>query len=92
MIPENLNTPEFLTTWEAWKRYRTEIKHKLTPSTANAQLKKFAEWGPDRAIAAITYTIEKGWQGIQEPAAKQKTFGHQEPTNPAGYVAKVEPC
>jgi hypothetical protein len=23
--------------------------------------------GPDRAVAAILHTIEKGWQGIREP-------------------------
>jgi hypothetical protein len=35
--------------------------------TQEKQLSKMAKWGPDRAIAAINLSIEKGWTGIFEP-------------------------
>lgn len=78
VIPKNIQTPEFIAAWSDWKRYRSEIKHKLTPSTANALLRKFGEWGQSRAIAAINYTIEMGWQGIREPSGKKNIKQTQE--------------
>ena len=67
VIPENLNHPDFLKTWEAWKTYRTEKKKKLTPTGISMQLKKFSEWGIWRSIAAIEHTMFSGWEGIREP-------------------------
>src|SRR5690606_22413401 len=46
-IPENLNTSEFRTMWEAWVTYRKESKKPLTPSTVKAQLRKLSEFGPE---------------------------------------------
>lgn len=66
-IPLSLNSPSFISAWNDWRKYRAEIKHKLTPSTEAALLGKFESWGPDRATAAIRFTIEMGWQGIREP-------------------------
>jgi hypothetical protein len=67
VIPENLNTLEFLATWQEWKNYRAEKKKKLTPTGAATQLKRFSEWGVSRSIAAIEHTIFSGWEGIREP-------------------------
>jgi hypothetical protein len=69
-LPESLNTPAFIAAWERWQTHRREIKHKLTPSSAAAQVKKFETWGTDRAVAAIDHSIEHGWQGVFEPDAK----------------------
>lgn len=64
----------FRETWTVWCKHRREIKAPLTPTSVNQQLKRFAEWGEDRATAAILHTIEKGWQGLREPEeAKPKS-------------------
>ena len=63
----NLTTQLFAGAWDRWVAHRTEIKKKLTPTSVRQQFKRFAEWGPDRAILAIEHTIEMGWQGIREP-------------------------
>lgn len=65
-IPLELNTPEFLKAWENWKQHRKEIRKPLTEKSIEMQMKDFTAWGAVRAIAAIEYTIKKGWQGIRE--------------------------
>jgi len=69
-IPLSLNTPEFLKAWEDWKTHRREIKAPLTMKSVEMQMKDFEAWGIIRSIAAIEYTIKKGWQGIREPDVK----------------------
>jgi uncharacterized protein YdaU (DUF1376 family) len=76
-IPERLQTPEFLAAWEDWKQHRKEIKKPLTLKSSMAQMRQFIEWGPDRAVKAIEYTILKGWQGIQEPQKQGCANGHR---------------
>ena len=66
LFPSNLNTDKFKAVWERWKLHRKEIKHALTPSTVELQLKKLSKWGETKAIAVIENAIEKGWQGFYE--------------------------
>lgn len=66
VFPKELDTDDFKTAWARWVVHRTQIKKSLKPETISAQLKKLAAWGPARAIAAIDYTIFKGWQGLYE--------------------------
>lgn len=66
-VPERLCIQEFSLWWNKWVSHRIEIKKPLKPTQAESQLAQFAEWGPERAIAAIKHTITKGWQGIREP-------------------------
>jgi len=70
VVPEALVTSEFAEAWDRWANHRVEIKKTLTPTSVGQQMKRFAEWGIPRAIAAIDHTIEMGWQGIREPEAK----------------------
>jgi hypothetical protein len=72
-LPPSLCSAGFVAAWEDWKRHRTEIKKPLKPTMEAAQLKEFAEWGEDRAIAAIRFTIRMGWQGIREPESRGKS-------------------
>lgn len=58
---------DFRESWNEWVQHRREIKKPLTPLSVKQQLRNFAEWGEARSIAAIRFTIGKGWQGIQEP-------------------------
>ena len=77
----------FKDAWYNWKQHRIEIKKKLTPTTTRSQLKSLHEMGEDRAIAAINYTIGKGWQGLFEPdvtnganSARNSNSGARKPT------------
>ena len=63
----------FKSAWISWEKHRREIKKKLTEESVSRQFTKFAEWGEERAIAAISHTIEKGWQGLVEPIAAAGT-------------------
>lgn len=71
-IPTALDSPEFLEAWNLWSQHRKEKRIKITPTAARMQLKKLAEMGVDRAIAAITHSIAGGYQGIFEESNKGK--------------------
>ncbi len=62
-LPENLDNPVFRKAWEDWKKHRTEIRKKLTPSTIKRQLKMLAEY-PESAADIIGNSIRNGWQGL----------------------------
>jgi len=65
-IPPELDTHAFRVAWGEWIQHRKEKGKPLTPSTASKQLKEVSALGETRAIAAIDYSILKGWQGIFE--------------------------
>jgi hypothetical protein len=74
-LPAELEFPEFRDSWERWAEYRKQARIKpYTKIGAAAQLKKLAELGKDRAIAAIENSIANAYQGIFEP--KQGGNGH----------------
>lgn len=65
--PEKAELPfgkEFEKAWIAWCHHRKEIKKPLTETTVEAQLKKLGSYSESVAIAFITQSIEKGWQGL----------------------------
>jgi hypothetical protein len=64
VFPSNLNCTEFMEAWINWDKFRTEIKHKLTPTTIDKQLAMLAEYPVETAIAMIDKSIEQGWQGL----------------------------
>ncbi|MDE2096154.1 MAG: helix-turn-helix domain-containing protein [Patescibacteria group bacterium] len=64
VLPESLQTPEFVQAWAEWKKHRREIRHSLTPSTAAKQLSKLAAFPATTAVAMINQSIENGWQGL----------------------------
>jgi hypothetical protein len=73
-----------LEVWKSWVDYRKEIKHKLTPRTAEAQLKKLLELNSQghKPINVINQSIENGWQGLFE--VKNGTY---KPSNKQGATA-----
>src|SRR5690606_4011964 len=66
-LPTELDTPKFRRAWDEWQTYRREIRKTLTPSTAQKQLRKLAEWGEAKAIAAIEQSVRNGWTGLFDP-------------------------
>jgi hypothetical protein len=66
-IPAVLDSEEFRQAWSKWQQQRKQQKQKpYTPIGAETQLKKLAEWGKERAVAAIEHSIAQGYQGIYE--------------------------
>jgi hypothetical protein len=72
-IPDCLNTPEFAKAWTDWQTHRRQIRKTLTPLAAQRQLTTLAEWGADRAVAAIQGSIQAGWTGIFENQRQSRT-------------------
>lgn len=65
-IPVGIN----LEAWDAWVRYRKEIKKKMTPMTQKQQLKFLAQNVPDH-LEIIRNSIRNGWTGLF-PVKKDK--------------------
>jgi hypothetical protein len=78
-LPAHLDSEQFRQRLEVWVKHRKEIRHPLTPTCFDQQIRKFAEWGAERSIAAIDHTVAMGWQGIREP----------EPAGPGGSKTKT---
>jgi hypothetical protein len=66
-LPPPLDSDEFRQSLAVWIKHRSEIGHPPKPTSFEQQLRKFAEWGATRSIAAIQHTVAMGWQGIREP-------------------------
>lgn len=72
VIPENLNTPQFLKEWETWKLFRkSESKKPLGPIGERQQLSDLSKIGQVRAIAAIHHSISNNWQKPYEPSTNK---------------------
>lgn len=72
VIPEKLNTEEFLAAWEDWLKYRKAIKKAVNDITAARQLDMLAKWDVDIAVGIINRSIENGWTGLFPPQAQDK--------------------
>ena len=77
-IPSELNSPPFRQAWERWVKHRSEIRKKLTPTTARSQLAYLAK-DPATAIAKIEQSILKGWTGLfdlkdEKPKVQEREF------------------
>lgn len=68
------SSDSFAEAWADWMQFRAELKKKLTPSTAKAQLKKLSDMGERDAIASIRQSISNGWQGLFEPKDVPREF------------------
>lgn len=64
-IPEKLNTPEFITAWTEWKRYRKEDKNKPLPERSEkAQLKALSAFSVIEAITLVNRSMDKDWLDV----------------------------
>jgi hypothetical protein len=71
-FPDSLATEQFQIAWLEWVIHRDQIKKPMTPLAAQKLLKKLEEWGPERAIAAIEFSITMGYRGIFESQGQAK--------------------
>jgi hypothetical protein len=67
VFPDNLSCDTFKAAWAEWETFRTETKHKLTPTTRKKQLAILAPYPLETAIAVIDKSITNGWQGLFPP-------------------------
>jgi hypothetical protein len=87
VIPLLLSTNAFAEAWRAWLQHRREIKKPIAAGseTEKQQLKTLETWGETRAIAAIRYTIFKGWQGLREADPNDKEYANHPASNSRGF-------
>jgi hypothetical protein len=91
VLPGVLDTDRFRATWTLWEKHRVEIKKPVTAQSAKMSLKQLANMGHDPAIAALEYTIAKGWQGIREPEGpNNKPAPRREPARPCNDLLNDE--
>ena len=69
-LPAALDNVTFGDAWNLWQQHRKEIKKPLTPTQAQATIRKLEGWGVNQAVAAIQLSVENGWMGLFEPGAK----------------------
>lgn len=84
------SSENFSEAWERWKTHRTEIHHKLTPSTERSQLKKLSEVSEDDAIAMIDQSIEHGWQGLFPVQRNYRSPIRQTKQGLTGFLTSID--
>lgn len=62
---------EFSDAWNAWKKYRRELRKPLTPSTIKTQLQRLSGYSESQAVETLQKAIERGWQGLVYPEQLQ---------------------
>lgn len=75
--PLPFSSPAFADAWAEWQQHLTEKRKTITPLSAKKGFMDLAKMGESRAIAAINYSIGRGWAAIFEPS------GAAIPTPPA---------
>lgn len=80
----------FSEAWERWKKHRAEIKHKLTPSTEQSQLKKLSQFSESEAIAMIDQSIEHGWQGLFPVQKSYKSPIQKTKQGLTGFLSSID--
>lgn len=66
IIPDVFFGEDVQAVWEEWKKYRIEIKKKLSPSTERKQMQFLGGRAGPEAIAIINQSISNGWTGLFE--------------------------
>ena len=65
-LPKELDTPYFREAWSEWVQHRKEKRKPLRPTMVKQQLREMTDWGVQRSVDAIRYTIGRGWEGLKE--------------------------
>lgn len=80
-LPEVLNTERFKDAWCRWRLWHSESALMLPPSTEDAQLRKLAAWGEDKAVRAIENSLGNNWRGLFDPDQKTGAAFRNENSN-----------
>lgn len=72
LFPQELETEAFMNAWADWLADRSERRlPRYTARARDMQLKRLAEMGEERAVAAIEWSITQGYKGIWEAPEKK---------------------
>jgi hypothetical protein len=66
IIPDKLNTLDFIESWEAFKQQRQEKKRQVTQTAGDRLLKRLNKYPVDVAIKMLDQSTENNWQGVFE--------------------------
>jgi hypothetical protein len=68
--------------WEAFKEVRKKKRAPLTVKAVNMIADKLAEWGPEKALASILNSVERGYTGVFIPNGFTVTAPTPPPNTP----------
>ena len=66
VIPESINTPEFVLALEEFITHREQLKKPMTEIAIARLIKKLSKYPVNTAIAMLDQSMENGWQGVFE--------------------------
>lgn len=79
MLPEKLQTPEFIKKWTEWEQYRRSKRKPISPAAAALQIKLLSNYDEATAIQIIDFSIASDYQGLfppkNRPVKPQKDYG-----------------
>lgn len=67
MLPEKLQTPEFVKKWVEWEQYRRSKRKPISPAAAALQIKLLSNYDETTAIQIIDFSIASDYQGLFPP-------------------------
>lgn len=67
MLPEHLQTPEFIKKWTEWEQYRRSKRKPISPAAAALQIKLLSNYDEATAIQIIDFSIASDYQGLFPP-------------------------
>lgn len=67
MLPEKLQTPEFVKKWVEWEQYRRSKRKPISPAAAALQIKLLSNYDEATAIQIIDFSIASDYQGLFPP-------------------------
>lgn len=67
MLPEKLQTPEFIKKWTEWEQYRRSKRKPISPAAAALQIKLLSNYDEATAIQIIDFSIASDYQGLFPP-------------------------
>ena len=67
-LPKELDTPKFKEAWEAFLQHLKELKKPAPTGPAiEVNFRTFLQWGHDKTVESIWYSIGKGWVSVHAP-------------------------
>ncbi len=67
MLPEHLQTPEFIKKWTEWEKYRQSKRKPISPAAASLQINLLSNYDEATAIQIIDFSIASDYQGLFPP-------------------------
>lgn len=86
--PEVPIPPDLQPAVEAWLAYKRERRESYKPLGFQALLARMAEWGGERAMAAVTWSMSNNWAGLFEE--KKSSRAEEEPFCTPEQLAHVK--